>query len=99
MAIFGQVMPLSIDSPELAPQWAQFRGAYGRYSGLFVTELDGCHDGPMSWMSGFFSFLPSFSSSFFLPCIIFILFQSHHIRTYIRTYIRIVFCQYILSPN
>jgi hypothetical protein len=26
MTIFGQVMPLSIGSPELAPQWAQFGG-------------------------------------------------------------------------
>jgi hypothetical protein len=54
MAIVGQVMPLSIDSPELAPQWAQF-GA---------PLADGCHDSPMSCQ---FSILPSFFFLSFFP--------------------------------
>ena len=59
MTISGQVMPLSIDSPELAPQWAQFGGVSGRWpvcAVWYLSKMAGCHDN-LDRMSCLLSFL------------------------------------------
>jgi hypothetical protein len=56
--IVGQVMPLSIDSPELAPQWAQFGGAFGRWMVWMDVMIVLCHVN-FPTLFPFFFFFPS----------------------------------------